>query len=137
MTKEQFSFIRSIASSLIQYGFTEEVANFIGCQFALESSYGMSDLARRNSNFCGMKTPMVRLSVADNQGDASSVWADYSGLEWCICDFVLCLQYHRPYSDIKDNVNAYCRFISRFYCPERDYITKIQTIYSNFKSFKS
>lgn len=137
MTKEQFEFIRSVKSSVIQYGFSEDVAAFIGSQFALESAFGTSSLARRQSNYCGMKTPLVRLSVADNQGVSSDTWAEYSGLEWCVCDFVLCLQYYRPGSDIKDKISAYSRFISRFYCLDRDYVSKIESIYSQFKNFKN
>lgn len=130
---EKYSFLSEVRAWVKTFGFTEDVAFFIACQFALESDFGNSVLVHKYHNYCGMRCPLVRLSTALNAGDASSTWASYYSLADCVTDFILCLQYHRPLSDIKDNIAAYCRFISRFYCPERDYISKINTIYSQFK----
>lgn len=131
------TFIAQVSSWVFHFGFSSEVSLFIASQFALESDFGTSNLALKYHNYCGMRCPMVRISTAVNAGDGQCTWASYSNLHDCVTDFILCLQYHRPFSEIKDNIAAYCRFISRFYCPERDYISKINTIYSQFKIYKN
>lgn len=136
MKKEHVDFINQVSSLLLDYHFSKEVADFIGCQFALESSFGRSSLALNHNNFCGMKTPMVRISVADNfsVSDSNNVFAHYSGLEWCICDYVLCIQYHRPKFDDFHNLQSFMHFIKGWYCPDKDYISSINRIYVQFKS---
>lgn len=136
MEKYQIQFIEKVCSKLACFNFDYEVRLFIACQFALESFYGLSSLAVKSHNYCGMKTPLVRISTADNAGVVSpkDTFARYAGLDWCVCDFVLCLQYHKPLSDIRSSVQSYQNFIKSWYCPEKDYLFKINLIYNQFKS---
>ena len=127
--------VSSIFKNLTQ--FPQEVCDFIACQFSLESSFGESGLAHANNNYCGMRNPLVRISSALHAGDANYHWAHYVSLENCVLDYLLCLQYYRPLSTDYDSVVHFSRFISKFYCPERTYIDKINLIYQQFKTFKS
>lgn len=138
MNANQSDFIKNV-SFLLQCVFrvSKDVADFIGCQFALESSFGESSLAKTHNNFCGMKTPLVRVSVALNYRDAVDKWARYDDLLHCVYDFMFCLAYRRPISVVFESVNEYISFIKGWYCPEKDYIDKINRIYSQFKSFKN
>lgn len=138
MNKSQFEFISrvsSIVSDLSQ--FPIEVADFIGCQFALESSFGESPLAHSNNNYCGMKNPLVRISTAIHSGNGQYHWAQYPNLFHCVIDYLLCLQYHRPISTQYDSIVHFSQFISKFYCPDKDYINRINLIYQQFKTFQS
>lgn len=119
--------------------FPVDVCDYIGCLFSLESSFGTSNLALDFNNYCGMKNPLVRISSAMYAGRSGEgyFWAEYSSLNSCVVDFLLCLQYHRPKSSDYDTVEHFSRFISGFYCPECDYITKINSIYSQFKLFNN
>lgn len=137
MEEQKLSFLDKVLTLLAAFGFNDDVALFIACQFALESNFGTSEIALKHHNYCGMRCPLVRLSTSSNSGDGNAFWAHYNNMFDCVTDFVLCLQYHQPLSDIKVNIAAYCRFISRFYCPERDYISKITSIYSQFKNYKN
>lgn len=136
MNNSNYSFIVNVSSifkSLTQ--FPQEVCDFIACQFSLESYFGESDLACVNNNFCGMRNPLVRISSALHAGDCNFHWAQYVSLQTCVIDYLLCLQYHRPSSIDYDSVAHFSRFISKFYCPERDYIDKINLIYQQFKFY--
>lgn len=135
MIKLQFEFIKSIAELVIPFGFTSEVANYIGCQFALESKYGMSKLARENFNFCGMKTPLVRISCACNLG-SKDTFAKYHSLADCVTDFMLRHQYFKPLSYIRKQLGDYKYFLKdSCYCPEKDYIKRIDVIYQQFLNY--
>ena len=98
MEQKKQTFIFSICDSLRKYNLTNEVKIFIACQFALESNFGTSQLARNRNNFCGMKTPLVRISSANNAGKPLEAYASYSSLNDCVDDYMLCIQYHRPMS---------------------------------------
>lgn len=138
MTSLDYNFIKWVSSILLDISnFPIEVCDFIGCQFALESNYGKSDLAKSNHNLCGMRNPIVRISTAIHAGDGQFHWAQYTDAIHCIYDYLLCLQYHRPLSTQYDNIKHYSEFIRKFYCPEMDYIERINKIYHQFKSFKN
>lgn len=138
MNKQQFGFITTVSAYVkAMTQFPQEVADFIGCQFALESSYGESSLAHSNNNYCGMRNPLVRISCALHAGNGQYHWAQYVDLFACVMDYLLCLQYHLPTSDNYDNINRFSNFIKKFYCPEKDYIDRINKIYQQFKTFKS
>lgn len=138
MKKEQFLFIERVSVILRSvYHVHDQVADFIGCQFALESDYGRSTLALNHHNYCGMKCPLVRVSVADNYQDNVANWAYYSSLEQCICDYMFCLAYRKPCSYVFETINHFTAFIKGWYCPESSYINKIQSIYTQFKSYKN
>lgn len=127
-----------LSSIMSQYSnFSKEVCDFIACQFALESHFGLSPLACDNNNYCGMKNPLVRISSAIHAGDCNFHWAQYDSIHACVIDYLLCLQYHRPISTNYDTIEHFSAFIKKFYCPERDYIDKINLIYQQFKSFQS
>lgn len=133
MNTEQFDFVKNV-SSLLQTIFRvqEEVADFIGCQFALESNFGQSSLAKTYHNYCGMKTPLVRVSVASNYRDSVEKWARYDDLLHCVYDFMFCLAYRKPISAVFETINHYQSFIAGWYCPEKSYLPKINQIYQSF-----
>lgn len=137
MNHYQFNFIQNVSSILQEhFRLKEEVADFIGCQFALESSYGESSLVKTHSNYCGMKTPLVRVSVALNYRDLFDKWARYSSLLNCIYDFMFCLAYHKPLTSTFETIKHYSDFIRNWYCPENSYIPKINQIYQSFLQSK-
>ena len=136
MKHSDYLFISGVASFIHTYSqFPLEVCSWIGCQFALESSYGTSRLAIDNNNYCGMRNPLVRISSALHAGDPNFSWALYDDLESCCVDYLLCVQYHRPISDVYDTVCHFSRFIAQFYCPDKDYIDKINSIYFQFQNY--
>lgn len=138
MNKLDFGFIVSVSTIFSEISqFSKEVCDFIGCQFALESSFGRSNLSVTNNNYCGMKNPLVRISTALHAGDGVYHWAQFQDLYSCCIDYLLCLQYHRPISTQYDTIPHYSAFIKKFYCPDTDYIDKINKIYQSFKSFNS
>lgn len=138
MNKSNFNFIERVAFLVSRYSqFPDDVCFWIGCQFALESSFGESSLAKSNKNYCGMKNPIVRISCAKHAGDCNYHWAQYFSLVSCVVDYLLCLQYHRPVSVDYDTISRFSSFVRKFYCPEKDYIDKINTIYSQFKNYKN
>lgn len=138
MNKSNYDFIIKVSDRVSHFSqFPEEVCYWIACQFGLESSFGESSLAHANSNFCGMRNPLVRISSAFHAGDGNYQWAQYTDLDSCVVDYLLCLQYHRPLSTDYDSVTHFSRFISMFYCPERSYIDKINLIYQQFKNYQS
>lgn len=138
MNQTNYLFCSGVAVYIYTYSqFPLDVCNWIACQFALESCFGNSSLARSNNNFCGMKNPLVRISSAIHAGDPNYFWAQYDDLFSCCVDYLLCIQYHRPLSCDYDTIEHYSCFISKFYCPDRDYIDKVNLIYSQFNSFKN
>ncbi|MBQ3943310.1 MAG: glucosaminidase domain-containing protein [Elusimicrobia bacterium] len=137
MEQKKQTFIFSICDSLRKYNLTNEVKIFIACQFALESNFGTSQLARNRNNFCGMKTPLVRISSANNAGKPLEAYASYSSLNDCVDDYMLCIQYHRPMSTQYDTIKHYTEFIRKFYCPEKDYIERIEKIVKDFLNIKN
>ena len=137
MSTEQLEFIKYV-SKLIEYRYTnvsKEVAAFIGCQFALESKFGTSDLAVKHCNFSGMKFARVRprTSVAINGSD----FAHYQSIYTCICDYFLALAFHRVETWDFENIQRFSAAIKKWYCPEKDYINKITSIYQQFKTYKN
>lgn len=113
-----------------------DVILFIACQFALESNYGSSNLAKVQKNYCGMKNPLVRPSTSVTRGDGQQHYACYMYRIHCIVDYFLCLSYHRPLAKELENLDLFKSFLKKFYCPEKDYIDKINSIYQQFKSLK-
>lgn len=114
---------------------SDDVALWIACQFALESNYGRSELAINCHNISGMKHPLTRLSMSTNAN--SRGFAVYYQLEDCIEDYLLWLAWHRPYKSELTEVPRFASLIStKNYCPEKDYITKINKLYQQFKTLK-
>lgn len=109
---------------------SDAVAQFIVCQFALESNFGQSDIFRENNNICGMKLPKYRITCAQtaNRGHAT-----YLNVEDSIWDYFIWLCY---YGFSRRHLENYELFISHFrktpYCPQFDYIERIVSLKTQF-----
>lgn len=106
-----------------------DVTNFIACQFALESNFGNSRLAIHYNNHCGMKAPFTR-PTTNYESDS---FAHFKDVESCVIDYCYWLCYNRVTQYQLQNLDL---FISRLdelgYCPDDDYISKIEDIYIQF-----
>ena len=111
-----------------------DVIAFIACQFALESNYGTSSLAKIQRNHCGMRNPMVRPSTSLVRGDGTQQFAAYRSRLDCIIDYFLCITFQKPFAKVIENLDMYKTFIGKFYCPEKGYIDRINKIYQQFKT---
>ena len=131
MEKEKIKFIEDVAIILRPYGFSDEVSEFVGCQFALESDFGKSSLAKEHQNYCGMRFPLVRPTLA-KPIDGSS-FAAFDNLVLCVVDFILCFAYHQPCRKDMEIINYYKSFI-KWYCPEKTYIQRITNLFNQFQN---
>lgn len=114
---------------------SDDVALWIACQFALESNYGRSELAINCHNISGMKHPLKRLSMSTAAN--SRGFAIYYQLEDCIEDYLLWLAWHKTLKSELTEVPKFASFLATMnYCPEKDYITKINKLYQQFKTLK-
>lgn len=135
MKDSQFNFILNISAILQRFGFLSPVADWIGCQFALESSFGNSRIAKVKNNYCGMKVPHLRPSLNQNLG---SGFATYDSLEDCCTDYVLLLSYnHFTYTQLSNLDCFLARFKTIHYCDEESYLDAINNIYKIFNSKKN
>lgn len=136
MESRKIGFVTMIANALRRYNsLSSDVRLFIGCQFALESDYGTSHLCARNSNYCGMRIPRVRISLAVNSNTLvpAGDFACYSSLSDCVADYVLWLQYNHCPIRAQKNVDDFSKFlVEKGYCPDKDYIQRILSIYNQF-----
>lgn len=133
MEKFKKDFIEMLIPEFRKFGFCQEVSEFIACQFALESNFGRSHLSTLYNNMCGMRMPLVRITTAIAK-DVNSGFAIYSSIHDCIIDYMLCLQYHRPMSDIRESIERFKFFIKNWYCPEVDYLNKITKLLKSYKN---
>lgn len=132
--KARKCFLESVSYSHVLREFitNEDVRNFIACQFALESNFGCSALARRRYNFCGMKLPKSRLFYGYECSDS---FAKYNSLNDCVKDYVSWVLYNRPSRGVVSSVDCYSNWLeSKGYCPEKDYVDKIRVIYNQYYS---
>lgn len=136
MNAENVTFLNNVVS-LLPDCFSLEVRHYIACQFALESSFGESPLSKCNNNFCGMKVPSVRITLACNL-DEKGNFAVFNGIYSCVCDYLLWLNYNK-FS--RAECNKLGLFVSHLsisgYCPEPDYISKINKLYSRYYGCKT
>lgn len=133
MTNKQLSYIRKVANFFVFA--SEEVASFIGCQFALESDFGRSRLAVECNNHCGMKSPKVRPSY---DVYPCSVFAEFDSFEECLLDYSLWLAYMRFTAlEVQELQKFKDKLYKCKYCPEPDYISKIEKIYNEFINSKN
>lgn len=133
MDQEKFDFINRVRHHwlLRNVVFSSDVLNFIAAQFALESNYGTSSLACTRNNYCGMKIPHRRVSYRIMYIDSSDAFASYSTFDNCVLDYVSWLFYQRPSQNVFQDVSAFKIFLRNSgYCPERDYIQRIELIYN-------
>lgn len=135
LTSENKNFIESISKHWLirNIVFSTEIAEFIGCQFALESNFGTSRLARVSNNYCGMKPSFRRVSyriyLKEDKG-----FAVFDSLDSCVLDYVSWIFYNRPSRQELAYLDSFIIFLRNSgYCPEKDYISKIQSIYQQFK----
>ena len=129
MNSSQLEFV-SYYSDLFQgFGYCKSVSDFIACQFALESDFGKSDIAKFNLNFCGMKHPALRptFSVCQKRG-----FALYYGCRDSVYDYLLWLSWHR-FTVQMDLDEFRTRLKAKGYCPESDYITKINYLLKSYQ----
>lgn len=111
------------------------VACFIACQFALESNFGQSRIARTRHNLCGMKHPQLRPTYDLLR---AATFADYDSKESCFKDYQLWLAYSKFTQFDLSNVECFkAKLRSKNYCPETDYIDRIQSIFDWFNGFVS
>lgn len=137
--KEKLSFIDSVRKNpfLRMFVAGQDVRDYIACQFALESNFGTSSLAKCRNNLCGMRIPNRRiyygLPIEHDDGFAS-----YDSTCNCIIDFISWILYNRPYKYDLISLSNFKIFLRNTgYCPEKDYIDKINFIYSQLKSYKN
>lgn len=110
---------------------THNVALFIACQFALESDFGCSRLARECNNISGMRSPSLRLTL--DVYHASGEFAVFYSWSECISDYFLWLAWNHFNLDDFQDLNKFKRkLVSCGYCPENDYINRINKIYLQF-----
>lgn len=132
MTKEQMLFIQTWKTYLNRFrNMSDEVRTVIACQFALESDFGSSRLAKENNNICGMKIPLVRPTTQIG----TKGFASYQNQTQCVIDFMLCLAFHQLGTRELENINYYLNNIKKWYCLDKGYTENIKSIYSQFQNF--
>lgn len=131
--KEKLKFIDSIVELLAIFcpQMSIEVSHFVACQFALESNYGKSRIATTRNNLCGMRVPIARLS--NNQ--SSTGFASYKSMVDCVIDYCYWLAWnHFDCVTLLSLDNFTRKLIAKQYCPDKDYIDSIYSIYHLLKS---
>lgn len=135
ISKEKIAFLELVENIMVHCNVGENVARYISCQFALESSFGTSRLAKSQHNFCGMKQPKYRIN---NSLFKEPEFASYLSLTDCCIDFLFWMLYNHATEDVFHSVNAYCEFIVvKGYCPASDYIDRIDSIYKQYEEYLS
>lgn len=130
MDNIKISFINNVAHSLPLANLPLLVSQYIGCQFALESNFGDSSLARTKQNYCGMKHPSVRPTLSFG---SYNDFACYMSFEDCIFDFCLWLSYSRPPRGTLQCLDAFRAWLGcSGYCPEPTYISRIDSVFRDF-----
>lgn len=128
MEKEMF--IMDYALQCIMFKCSPEVALFIASQFALESNFGRSVIAKENCNICGMKFPKLRVTTAlwENRGHAV-----YHTTYFCVVDYFLWLsRFDFTQRDLIDLERFKSRLEKSNYCPSILYIESIESIYDTY-----
>lgn len=127
---EKKDFILNYAIDCIHFNCSIEVALFIASQFALESNFGRSDIAKENCNICGMKFPKLRVTTAlwENRGHAV-----YTANGYCVVDYFLWLsRFDFNQRDLVDLDRFKSRLQKSNYCPSPRYIESIESIYDTY-----
>ena len=128
---EKIDFLNNIIF-LLPDCFSLEVKRFIACQFALESNFGSSAFAKCRNNYCGMKVPVLRVSLVRNL-DEKGEFATYFGITYCVHDYLLWLSSNKFTKEQRYDLFDFTQHLKvSGYCPESDYISKIQSIYSTY-----
>ena len=122
---------KAIAERMEAIGATIEVATFVAAQATLESGNFTSEIFKENKNFFGMKTAKCRPSTAigTNRNHAMYKYTDD-----CMIDYYLWLVYSGfNQNTLKDLDKFILRLSNSGYCPLKDYIDRIKTIYEQIK----
>ena len=110
---------------------SDEVRYWVACQFALESNFGNSRIAKTRNNYCGMKVPVCRVSL----NDAATGFASFSSLDDCVLDYCYWLAWNKFQSDQLWNLSLFIlRIRACNYCPDLYYTDKITQLFTQFKS---
>lgn len=132
--KEEF--IRQFMALAVYYcpTISLDVARFIACQFALESDFGDSPVAIDNHNFGGMKIPSYRISAGCSRHDNSHpVYLQFADARSFMIDyFYRCAWYHFDLRSLKNLDDFKRELCNSGYCPEKSYISRIESIYNQF-----
>lgn len=106
------------------------VANFIACQFALESDFGQSSIARNANNFGGMKKACLRPTTAMSEYKGH---ADYMCVREFYDDYCFWLCWNHFTQKELSHVELFVDHLSiSGYCPASSYIASIRDIYNQF-----
>lgn len=130
------SYVRSLVADL--FDCSPDVALFIGCQAALESSYGTSAVATANHNLFGMKVPKLRghAPFVSSSGIDKS-FASYDSFFISVVDYILWLQYNRISNKQRTKLECFTNFlVSKGYCPDDNYIDSITAVFNSYNVSK-
>lgn len=133
LNESQMAFVHRVSDCMEDaFGLPTMITEYIGCQFALESAFGTSSLAFGYDNYCGMKKPHVRYCV---DTDSDKKWSSYKSFYYCCLDYFIWLINNKLRKCDVENLDMFKRFIMiNGYCPEKDYIDRIDKIYKQFKN---
>lgn len=135
MTKSKIDFLNLITCLLPRH-FSDDVKHFIASQFALESNFGNSAMACCLNNYCGMKVPAVRATLCLNPDDKGK-FAEYSCMSACVNDYVIWLVAMKFNRQDYNNISVFSNHLKvSGYCPEPDYIDRINSIFNQYYSPK-
>ena len=122
---------KTIAESMEAIGASIEVATFVAAQATLESGNFSSDIFNENKNFFGMKKAKCRPTTAIGTNRNHAMYKiNYD----CMIDYYLWLVYNGfNQNTLKDLDKFKMRLRDSGYCPLKDYIDRINTIYEEIK----
>lgn len=128
---DKISFLNQVIALLPDF-ISLDVRHWIASQFALESNFGTSGFALCNNNYCGMKVPALRLTLALNYQEVGK-FALYSGITSCVHDYLLWLQSQKFFRRELDNLDLFRKHIDiSGYCPDLGYMDNINQIYQHY-----
>lgn len=124
-------FINFVADYMMNIGCDNRVAEFIAFQFALESNFGQSRLAKTRSNLCGMRIPALRpttnIAVTGN-------FAKYNSDLDCLLDYALWLAFGKFSQFDLCHLDCFLdKLRAKHYCDDADYIQSIINLQQNTK----
>lgn len=123
-------FLERVFFGLLIYNMCDEVRKFIACQFALESDFGESAIARENYNYCGMKLPSSRPTSAVGMWRGHAV---YNNIHRCIDDYFYWLLYNRFTQLELNDLFAFKSHLAKSgYCPSSDYVERIDNLFKQY-----
>lgn len=113
-------------------GASNEVAKFITAQATLESGNFKSNIYKENKNIFGMKHAKSRLTTAKGTNRNHALYDDTCD---SAIDYFLWLVYNGfTQNTLKDLDTFKKRLGNSGYCPQKDYIKRIETIYEQIKN---